>query len=83
MKNARMFTDIGQAALVLGSALYIVELLPNSSLSLVLPITIIYAAALILLLIGWCGSKEERAAKKAEKKAEKEAAKQAARSKAA
>lgn len=82
MKNARIFTDIGQAALVLGSALYVVELLPNSAVNLVLPISIIYAASLILLLIGWCGSKEERAARKAEKKAEKQAAR-AARSKAA
>ncbi len=82
MKNAKIFTDIGQAALVLGSALYVVELLPSNSLSLVLPISIIYAASLILLLIGWCGSKEERAARKAEKKAEKQAAK-AARGKAA
>lgn len=82
MKNARMFTDIGQAMLVLGSALYVVELLPSNSLNLVLPITFIYAVSLILLLIGWCGSKEERAAKKAEKKAQKQAAK-AARSKAA
>ena len=73
MKNAKKIGDIGQALLVLGSALYIVELMPG----LVAVISIVYAAALILMLIGWIGSREERQAKKAAKKAEK-AAKKAA-----
>lgn len=77
MKNAKKIGDIGQALLVLGSALYIVELMPQQVPGLVAVISIVYAAALILMLIGWIGSREERQAKKAAKKAEK-AAKKAA-----
>ena len=73
MKNARMIGDIGQAVMVLGSALYVVEILPNTGVSLVLPISIIYAVSLVMMLIGWVGTKEERKARKAEKKAQKAA----------
>lgn len=77
MKNAKKIGDIGQVLLVLGSALYVVELMPRQVPGLVAVISIVYAAALILMLIGWIGAKEERQAKKAAKKAEK-AAKKAA-----
>ena len=77
MKNAKKIGDIGQVLLVLGSALYVVELMPRQVPGLVAVISIVYAAALILMLIGWIGSKEERQAKKAARKAEK-AAKKAA-----
>ncbi len=77
MKHANTIFGIGQALLVLGSALYVVELMPRQIPGLVTVISIIYAAALILMLIGWIGTKEERKAKKAQKKAEKAAAKAA------
>lgn len=77
MKNAKTIGNIGQLLLVLGSALYVVELLPWSISGLVGAISVIYAISLILLAIGWVGTKEERKAEKARRKAEKAAAKEA------
>lgn len=75
MKHANTIFDIGQILLVLGSALYVVELMPRVIPGLVTIISIIYAVALILMLIGWIGTREERKARKAQRKAEKAAAK--------
>ena len=77
MKNAKLIGNIGQLLLVIGSALYVVELLPQQVPGLVTIISIVYAVSLVLMLIGWIGTKEERKAKKAAKKAERQAAKAA------
>ena len=70
MKNAKMIFNIGQVLLVLGSALYLAELMSMGKLVLTLPISCIYVVALVMMLIGWIGTKEERkAAKAADKKA--------------
>jgi len=78
MKHAKTIGGIGQALLVLGSALYVLELLPQFEFKgLVTIVSIVYAAALLLMLIGFIGTKEERKAKREQKKAQK-AAKKAA-----
>lgn len=74
MKNAKTIGNIGQLLLVIGSALYVVELLPWQVSGLIGVISAVYALSLILMLIG---TKEERKAEKARKKAEKAAAKEA------
>ena len=74
MKNAKQIGGIGQVLLVLGSALYLVELLWQAAPSFTLPICCIYAVALVLLFIGWIGTRDERRAAKAAEKAKKEAA---------
>ena len=74
MKNARKIYDIGQVILVIGSLMYLVELMSKGALVLTLPITCVYAVALVLMLIGWIGTKDERKAAKAAKKAAKKAA---------
>lgn len=73
MKNAKKIYAIGQLLLVLGSALYIVELLAYESWTMTLCICGVYAVALILMLLGWFGTRDERRARKAAEKAEKEA----------
>lgn len=76
MKHAHMIGGIGEALLVLGSALYVVELLPNMMVPGLVPIiSAVYAVALILMLISFIGTKEERKLKKEKKKAQKAAAK--------
>ena len=67
MKHANTIFGIGQALMVLGSALYVVELMPRQFPGLVTIISVVYAVSLILMLIGWIGTKEERKAKKAQK----------------
>lgn len=78
MKNAKKIYDIGQLLIVLGSILYVVELLTCDSWKNTLCIAGVYVVALVLTLIGWCGTKEERQAQKAQEKAEKEQKKAAA-----
>ena len=74
MKNAKTIGGIGQALLVLGSALYVLELLPQFEFKGLVPIVgIVYIVALVLMLIGFIGNKEERMAKKAEKAAKRQA----------
>lgn len=77
MKNAKKIWDIGQLLLILGSILYVVELLTCDSWAFIMVISAVYAVSLVLMLIGWIGTKDERrAAKEAEKaaKAAKEGA---------
>ena len=73
MKNAKKIYDLGQILLVLGSVLYIVELLAYESWTMTLCICGVYAVALILMLVGWAGTRDERRARKAADKAEREA----------
>lgn len=65
MKNAKKIYNIGQLLLVLGSALYVVELVNMNIRSLTLPISCIYAVSLILMLIGKLGSRSKKKKKKA------------------
>lgn len=78
MKGAMKIYNAGQWIMILGSALYVVELFTIESKAMTLAITAIYAAALILMLIGWIGTKDERKAEKGKRKQE-EAAKKAAK----
>ena len=78
MKNAAKIFDIGQLILILGSALYLVELTVVESAALTAVITVIYGISLVLILIGWIGTKDERKAEK-ERKKQEEAAKKAAK----
>ena len=71
MKNAMKIYNLGLLLLVLGSALYVVELLAYETWAFTLTICGVYAVALVLMLIGWCGTREERAARKAAEKAAK------------
>ena len=77
MKNAAKIFDIGQLLMVLGSALYLVELVAVEHPALTMVITVIYAISLVLILIGWIGTRDERKAEK-EKKRQEAAAKKAA-----
>lgn len=74
MKNAKKIWNIGQAILVLGSILYVVELLTMESAAFTMAITAVYAVSLVLMIIGWIGTKDERRAAKEAARAEKEAA---------
>lgn len=74
MKNAKKIYNIGEVLLVLGSALYLAELMSMGKLALTLPISCIYVVALVLMLIGRIGTREERKAAKAAARAEKKAA---------
>ena len=78
MKNAAKIFDIGQMILILGSLLYLVELTVMESPVLTAVITAVYAVSLVLILIGWIGTKDERRAEK-EKRKQEEAAKKAAK----
>ena len=78
MKNAAKIFDVGQLMLVLGSLLYVVELIKFESPALTTVIAVIYAISLVLILIGWIGTKDERKAEK-ERRKQEEAAKKAAR----
>lgn len=80
MKNAKMIGNIGQILMVLGSALYLAELVWLKTEALTALISAIYAVALVLMLIGWVGTKDERKAAKeaaAREKAQEKARKAA------
>ena len=70
MKTIKTLGMIGRVLLVLGSALYVAELLGLETTTLTLVICGIYAVALVLMLIEWIATKDERRAKKAAAKAE-------------
>lgn len=76
MKNAKKIYSAGQLVLVLGSLLYLVELLYYESWAFTMFICGVYAVAVVLMLIGWIGTREERREQKAREKAEKAARKQ-------
>lgn len=70
MKHAKTIGDIGSILMVLGSILYLVDILS----AVIIPgvqiiLCCVYGAALVLMLIGHIGTREERKARKAEKKA--------------
>ena len=78
MKNAKKIGNIGTLLMILGSALYVVELLLGDNWTFTLAISAVYAVALVLMFIGWVGTKDERRAAKEAAKAEKAAKKEAA-----
>ncbi len=67
MKAVKTLGIIGRILLVLGSALYVAELLGLETQTLTLVICGIYAVALILMLIEWIATRDERRAGKAAK----------------
>ena len=74
MKTAAKILNVGQLIMVLGSVLYLVELTWIESKELTMAITVLYAISLVLMLIGWIGTSDERKKKKQEKAAKKKAA---------
>lgn len=71
MKNAKKIKGIGELLMILGSAMYVLELVASEGWSLTLPISCVYIAALVLMGIGWHGMKDERRAAREAAKAEK------------
>ena len=80
MKNAEKILNIGQWIMILGSIAYAVELLLLKTEALTLPLVAVYAVSIVLMLIGWIGTRDERRARKEQQKREAEAAKQARQS---
>ena len=78
MKNAARIFDIGQLLMILGSVLYLVELTIVENEALTTVIAVIYVISLVLILIGWIGTKDERKVEK-ERKKQEEAARKAAK----
>ena len=78
MKNAEKIFNIGQWIMILGSIAYAVELLLLKTEALTLPLVGIYAVSIVLMLIGWISSRDERRARKEQQRREAEAAKQSA-----
>lgn len=71
MKNAKKIKGIGELMMILGSILYVLELVASNGWSLTLPISCLYIAAVVLMGIGWYGMKDERRAAREAAKAEK------------
>ena len=78
MKNAEKIFNIGQWIMILGSIAYAVELLLLKTEALTLPLVGVSAVAIVLMLIGWVGTRDARRARKEQQKREAEAAKQSA-----
>ena len=79
MKNAMKIYNLGQGIMVVGSILYLAELLTQrESAAMTAVIAVIYIISLVLIAIGWLGTGEERKAEK-ERKKQEEAAKKAAK----
>ena len=78
MKNAEKIFNIGQWIMILGSIAYAVELLLLKTEALTLPLVGVYAVSIVLMLIGWVGTRDARKARKEQQKLEAEAAKQSA-----
>ena len=78
MKNAKKIKGVGELLMILGSAMYVIELVASDGWTLTAPICCVYAAALVLMGIGWYGTKDERRAEKEAAKAEKAKKKEAA-----
>ena len=82
MKNAEKIYNIGQWIMILGSVIFAVDLsydmLRHQSLHLTLPIAIVYIVSIVLMLIGWFGSRDARRARKEQQKREADAARQSA-----
>lgn len=73
LKNAKKIYTFGQLVMVLGSAIYLFELITQERYGLTMPIAIIYTVSVVMMLIGWIGTKDERKEEKARLKAEKQA----------
>ena len=71
MNNAKKIYNIGEWIMVLGSLIYLIELLTQEQFNLTLPISIIYIISVVMIVIGFIGTKDERKAEKARLKAEK------------
>lgn len=80
MKNAEKIFNIGQWIMILGSVIYAIELILLKTEALTLPLVAVYAVSIVLMLIGWIGTRDERRARKEQQKREAEAAKQARQS---
>ena len=78
MKNAEKIFNIGQWIMILGSIAYAVELLLLKTEALTLPLVAVYAVSIVLMLIGWYGTRDARRARKEQQKREAAAAKQSA-----
>lgn len=78
MKNMKKIKGIGELLLILGSAMYVLELVASDGWTLTLPICCVYAVALVLMGIAWYGTRDERRAAKEAAKAEKAQKKEAA-----
>ena len=72
MKNAKKIKGIGELLMILGSAMYVLELVASNGWSLTLPISCVYVVSVVLMGIGWYGMKDERRAAKSAEKAEEE-----------
>ncbi len=68
MKNVKKIGSIGRILLVLGSVLYVTELLGLESWPYTLVICGIYAVSLVLMLIEWIATRDERRAQKEARK---------------
>lgn len=75
--KAKKIGCIGQWIMVLGAILYVVELFTIESTIMTYAILGIFLVSIVLQIIGWAGTKEERRAKKAAEKAAKQAARKA------
>lgn len=78
MKNAKKIGGIGQLSMIVGSLLYLIQLVADMR-GLVIPglmivITLLYAVAIVLMVIGRIGTRGERRAAKQAKAMEKNAA---------
>ena len=71
MNNAKKIYNIGEWIMVLGSLIYLIELLTQEQFNLTLPISIIYIISVVMIVIGFIGTKDERKAEKARIKADK------------
>ena len=80
MKNAEKIFNIGQWIMILGSVIYAIELILLKTEALTLPLVAVYAVSIVLMLIGWIVTRDERRARKEQQKREAEAAKQARQS---
>lgn len=78
LEKAHKFSGIGQIILVIGSLMYVAELVGYGSKALTLALCVVYGISIVFMLIGWFGTKEERKAQKEKEKAQK-AAKKASR----
>ena len=68
MKNAKMIGNIGDILLILGSIVYVYALLTMQTPLLTAVISVIYITAVVLKLIHFVSTRDERrAAKEAEK----------------
>ncbi len=75
MSNAKKIGNIGQWIMVLGAILYVVELLLIETKMITYTILGIFIVSIVMQIIGWAGTKEERRAAKEAAKAAKAAKK--------